>query len=233
MALGREGAHVVVSDIDFDTAGKVSEKIKAMGRRSIPVKTDVSNLEVVTRMMESVIKEFGRIDTLINNAGISPKKEGGQTLTWEILPEEWDQVMGVNLKGTLFCSQQALKYMLPQRKGSIVNMASLTGKQSYGPMPTGAHYNVSKAGVINFTQRLASEVASYGIRVNAIAPGRIGTSLTKVTSDEMNKAMLEKIPMGRFGTPEEVADLVLFLASEASGYITGETVNINGGTFMD
>lgn len=112
-------------------------------------------------------------------------------------------------------------------------MASIVGKQSYGPMPTGAHYNVSKAGVINFTQRLASEVASYGIRVNAIAPGRIETSLTKVTSEEMNKAMFERIPLGRFGKPEEVAALVLFLASEVSSYITGETVNINGGTFMD
>jgi 3-oxoacyl-[acyl-carrier protein] reductase len=233
LAFANEGAHVVVSDVDFTTANEVSERIKAIGRRSIPVQADVSNLGDVTRMMESVMKEFGRIDILVNNAGISPKKEGGQTLTWEILSEEWDKVMGVNLKGTLFCSQQALKYMLPQRKGSIVNIASIAGKQSYGPMPTGAHYNVSKAGVINFTQRLASEVASYGIRVNAIAPGKIETFLAKATSEEMNKTTLEKIPMGRFGKPEEVADLVLFLASEVSGYITGETVNINGGTFMD
>ena len=233
MALAKEGAHVVVSDIDFDTANEASEKIKAMGRRSMPVKVDVSNLEDVTRMMESVIKEFGRIDILVNNAGISPKKEGDRTLTWEILPEEWDRVMGVNLKGTLFCSQQALKYMLPLKKGAIVNISSISAKESFTYQPNGSHYTVSKAGVMNFTQRLASEVASHGIRVNAIAPGRIETFLAKVTSDEMNKTMLERIPMGRFGKPQEVADLVLFLASEVSGYITGETVNINGGSFMD
>lgn len=233
LAFAREGAHVVVSDVDFTTAHEVSERVKAMGRNAMPVKVDVSNLGDVTSMMESVMKEFGRIDILINNAGICPKKEGGQILTWEIPPAEWDQVMGVNLKGTLFCSQQALKYMFPLRKGVIVNISSISAKQSYTRQPNGAHYTASKAGVMNFTQRLASEVASHGIRVNAIAPGRIETFLAKVTSEEMNKTLLEGIPMGRFGRPEEVADLALFLASDVSGYITGETVNINGGILMD
>ena len=233
MAFAKEGAHVVVSDVDFTTASEVSERIKAMGQRARSAKAEVSSLEDVTRIRESVIKEFVKIDLLVNNAGISPKKEGGQTFTWEILPEEWDRVMAVNLKGTLFCSQQALKYMLPQKKGAIVDIASIAGKRSYGPQPTGAYYNVSKAGVISFTQRLASELVPHGIRVNAIAPGKAETFLAKVTSEEMNKATLERIPMGRFGKPGEVATLVLFLASEVSSYITGETVNINGGAFMD
>jgi 3-oxoacyl-[acyl-carrier protein] reductase len=233
ICIAKEGVHVVVSDIDFTTANEVSERIKAMGRKAMSMKVDVSNLEGVSRMMDSVIKEFGRIDILINNAGISPKKEGGQTLTWEIQPEEWDMVMEVNLKGTLFCSQQAIKYMLPQKKGTIVNISSIAGKSSYGAMPTGAHYNTSKAGIINLTQRLAFELAPHGIRVNAIAPGRIETMLAKLSSNEMNRAMLERTPIGRFGTPEEVAHLVLFLASDVSSFITGETVNINGGMLMD
>lgn len=233
MAFAGEGAHLAVSDIDDATASAVSEKIKAMGRKALAKQADVSNPKDAARLMETVYKEFGGIDVLVNNAGISPKKEGGPTLTWEIQPEEWDMVMGVNLKGTLFCSQQAIKYMLPRRRGTIVNMASVAGKSSYGVMPTGAHYNTSKAGIINLTQRLAFELAPHGIRVNAIAPGRIETMLAKLSSGEMNRAMLERTPMGRFGTPEEVAQLVLFLASDISSFITGETVNINGGMLMD
>jgi 3-oxoacyl-[acyl-carrier protein] reductase len=233
MAFANEGAHVAVIDIDYDTANGVSKKIRALGRKALPLKADVSNLDEVARFMESVFKEFGTIDILINNAGISPKREGGPTLTWEIRPEEWDTVMGVNLKGTLFCSQQALKYMLPQKKGVIVNMASIAGKASYEPMPTGAHYNTSKAGIINLTQKLASELAPRGIRVNAVAPGRIETILAKLSSKESNQIMMERTPMKRFGKPEEVANLFLFLASEVSSYITGETVNINGGWIMD
>ena len=234
MAFANEGAQVVVTDIDSDTAITVSENIKALGRKALAVKTDVSNRDEVVRLMESVLKEFGRIDILVNNAGISPKKEGGgPTLTWEIPPEEWDMVMGVNLKGTLFCSQQALKHMLSQKRGAIVNISSIAGKAPHEPMPSGAHYNTSKAGVINLTQKLARELAPHGIRVNAIAPGRIETLFVKLSSQESNQAMLERTPMGRFGKPGEVANLVLFLASEVSSYITGETVNINGGWFMD
>ena len=233
MAFANEGANVAVADIDYATASGVSEKIKALGRKGLPFRVDVSNLQEVASMMESVFHEFGRIDVLVNNAGISPKKQGGGILTWEITPEDWDMVMGVNLKGTLFGSQQAIKYMLPLKRGTIINMSSLSAKAPYEPMPTGAHYNTSKAGIINLTQRLASELAPHGIRVNAIAPGRIETALAKLSSKESNQAMLERTPIGRFGKPEEVASLVLFLASEVSGFITGETVNINGGWIMD
>ena len=233
MALANEGAHVVVSDIDHTTATAVSERIKALGRKALPIRSDVSNREEVIRLTEQAFKEFGRIDILVNNAGISPKKEGGPTLTWEITPEEWDLVMGVNLKGALFCSQQAVKYMLQQKAGAIVNIASLAGKAPREPMPTGAHYNISKAGIINLTQKLAAELAPHGIRVNAIAPGRIATPMATLASTESNQVMLERTPMGRFGKPEEIANLVLFLASEVSSYITGETVNINGGWIMD
>jgi 3-oxoacyl-[acyl-carrier protein] reductase len=233
VAFANEGAYVVVSDIDYDTANTVSEKINASGRKALPLKTDVSILQDVVCLMDSTFKEFGRIDILVNNAGISPKKQGGPILTWQILPEEWDTVMGVNLKGPLFCSQQALKYMLPQKQGAIINISSLGGRAAYEPMPSGAHYNASKAGIINLTQKLASELAPHGIRVNSIAPGRIETPLAKLASKEINQIMLQRIPMRRFGKPEEVANLVLFLASDVSSYITGETVNINGGWVMD
>jgi 3-oxoacyl-[acyl-carrier protein] reductase len=123
--------------------------------------------------------------------------------------------------------------MLQQKAGAIVNIASLAGKAPREPMPTGAHYNISKAGIINLTQKLAAELAPHGIRVNAIAPGRIATPMATLASTESNQVMLERTPMGRFGKPEEIANLVLFLASEVSSYITGETVNINGGWIMD
>jgi len=233
MALAGEGAHVVVTDIDLDIAQAVSEKIRSLGQETLAVKTDVSKQSDVVSLMESVLKEFGRIDILVNNAGISPKKEGGSIITWEIDPEEWDTVMGVNLEGTLFCSQEAVKSMLPQKQGAIVSIASLAGKAPYEPMPTGAHYNISKAGIISLTQKLANELAPHGIRVNAVAPGRIATPMAKLASGPSNQAMLDRTPMGRFGTPEEVAKVVLFLASDMAGYVTGETVNVNGGWFMD
>jgi 3-oxoacyl-[acyl-carrier protein] reductase len=233
MAFANEGAHVVVVDVDSDTAKDVSERIKKIGSKSLSLKVDVSSKEEVAAMMEKVFQEFGRIDCLVNNAGISPKKDGGLTLTWEISKNEWDTVMGVNLKGPLFCSQEALKYMFPKKSGTIVTIASMAGKAVNEPMPTGAHYNSSKAGAINLTQTLARDLAPHGIRANAIAPGRIATPLAKLASGEANQAMLDRTPMGRFGTPEEIANLVLFLSSEVSSYITGETVNINGGWFMD
>lgn len=233
IAFAGEGAHVVVTDIDQDTAQAVSEKIRSLGQKTLAVKTDVSKRDEVVNLMRSVLKEFGKIDVLVNNAGISPKKEGRSPITWEIDPEEWDNVMGVNLEGTLFCSQEAVKSMLPRKQGTIVSIASLAGKAPYEASPTGAHYNISKAGIINLTQKLAYELAPYGIRVNAIAPGRIATPMAKLASGPANQAMLDRTPMGRFGTPEEVANLILFLASDAASYITGETVNINGGWFMD
>ena len=234
IAFAKEGTHVVVSDIDYENAQSVSEKIQALGPKAIPMKIDISRSEEATKLIEVAVKEFGTVDILVNNAGISPKKEGGgPAMTWEIGLEEWDRVMGVNLKGTLFCSQEAVKYMLPRKKGAIVNIASIAGKAPFEPMATGAHYDASKAAIINLTQRLASEVAEHGIRINAVAPGRIATPMAKFASQKWNQAMLERTPMGRFGTPEEIANAVVFLASDGASFITGETVNVNGGWFMD
>lgn len=162
MAFANEGADVAVGDIDSSTAHGICEKVKSLGQRALPVKADVSKKDEARHLIESAFDEFGSVDILVNNAGISPKKEGGAILTWEIEPEEWDMVMGVNLKGALFCSQQAVKYMLPHKRGTIVSISSLAGKAPYEPMPTGDHYNISKAGIISLTQKLANELAHMG-----------------------------------------------------------------------
>lgn len=234
LAFAKEGAQVVVSSRTFENATNVSEKIRALGLKAIPVRTDVSRPEEAKKLIEETIKEFGAVDVLVNNAGISPKKEGGDpAMTWEIGLEEWNQVMGVNLIGALICSQEAVKFMLTRKKGAIVNITSVAGKAPYEPMATGAHYDASKAAIINLTQRLASEVAEHGIRVNAVAPGRIATPLAKFASPKWNQAMLERTLMGRFGTPDEIASAVVFLASDGASFITGETLNVNGGWIMD
>jgi 3-oxoacyl-[acyl-carrier protein] reductase len=234
MAFANKGAHVAVNDINSEGALNVSEKIKSIGGKVIAVVGDISKLEDVTRLMKLTLDEFGKIDILINNAAISPKKEGGgPTMTWEVELEEWDRVMDVNLKGTFLCSREAVKFMLSRKSGTIINISSVAGKAPFEPMATGCHYDASKAAIINLTQRLASEVASKGIRVNGVCPGRIETPLTKFSSQKWNEIMLNRTPMGRYGTTEEVSSLVLYLASNISGFITGETVSINGGWFMD
>jgi len=231
LALAREGVDVVVADID--AADAVADEARALGTKSIGMKVDVSSSASVDEMVAATLKEFGRIDILVNNAGISPKHEGGRIETAEISEDEWSQVMKVNLMGTLYCSQRVVKPMLRQGAGKIINLSSVAGKAPYVPMPTGAHYNASKAAIISLTQTMAKELAPHGIRVNAIAPGRIETILAKLSSPESNEAMLKATPMGRFGTPEELAKVVVFLASDMASYITGETVNVNGGWIMD
>jgi 3-oxoacyl-[acyl-carrier protein] reductase len=234
LAFAEEGTYVVVSDINIENAKSVSQKIVEMGSKAIPIQADVSQREEAAKIVAAAIQNFRKVDVLVNNAGISPKNaDGGPPMTWEIRFEEWERVIGVNLNGTLFCSQEAVKDMLPRKSGAIINIASIAGKAPYEPMATGAHYDASKAGIINLTQRLASEVAEYGIRVNAVAPGRIATPMAKFASQKWNQAMLDRTPMGRFGTPQEIANAVVFLASEAASFITGETVNVNGGWFMD
>lgn len=231
--LAKEGANVAVADIDITSAKAVSNYILNMGNKATAIKCDVSNLNNVIELVKKIIKKYSKIDILINNAGISPKKNGYAVTTWEIDNKEWDIVMGVNLKGVLYCCQEVIKQMIQQKQGKIINIASIAGKAPCEPLLSSAHYTVSKAGVINLTQKLAAESAQYGIRVNAVAPGVIDTPLLSTGAKKMIEVMLERTPLGRSGKPEEIAQLVLFLASDVSSYITGETVNINGGWLMD
>jgi 3-oxoacyl-[acyl-carrier protein] reductase len=233
LAFAKEGSKVACNS-KTESGLEVVKRITESNGDALFLQADVALADDAARIVHQTIEKYGTIDVLVNNAGISPKKEGGgPAMTWEVALEEWDLVMDTNLKGTLICSQEAIKHMIPKKSGAIVNMTSVAGKAPNEPMPTGAHYGGSKAAIINLTQRLASEVAHLEIRVNAVAPGRIATPLATLASEQVNKAMLDRTPMGRFGTGEEVANCVVFLASDAAGYVTGETMNINGGWFMD
>lgn len=224
MLLAKNGADVVVSDINLDKANETSKEVVALGRRSIAIKVDVSKSDEVEKMVERIISEFGRIDILVNNAGITRDK-----LILRMTEEDWDQVIDVNLKGTFNCTKAAIKYMSKQKSGKIVNIASVSGEMGN---PGQANYSASKAGVIGFTKTIAREFAQRGINVNAIAPGYIETPMTEVLPDKIKEELKKMIPMERLGKPEDVAHAVLFLVSEASSYITGQVLNVNGGIYM-
>lgn len=174
--------------------------------------------------MNQVVKELGRLDILVNNAGIT--RDG---LLMRMKEADWDDVMNTNLKGVYNCSKAVMRTMMKQKSGRIVNMASVVGEMGNAGQ---ANYAAAKAGVIGFTKSLAKEVASRGITVNAIAPGFIATDMTRVLSDDQKAEMARTIPLGRAGQPEDVANAVLFLASEGAAYITGQVLNVDGGMVM-
>ena len=226
LELARKGSHLVVGDVNLETAQRVTEEVHALGRRSLALKVDVSNARDVSEMADRVVKEFGRIDILVNNAGIC------QVVTIEKMTEEdWDRVMAINLKGVFLCSKAVMGVMKKQRSGRIVNMGSLAGK--VGGIATGANYSVSKAGVMCFTKALARELAPYGVTVNAVAPGVIETDMTRGITQGDFTNYLKTIPLGTIGSAEDVAYAVTFLASDEARYITGETLDVNGGMLMD
>jgi len=226
IALAREGANVVVNDVDIQLAREAADEIRVKGLKAFPIKADVSNSTEVVEMVETIIKMFDRIDILVNNAGIF------SSVPLDNMTEnEWDKVMNINLRGVFLCSQSVMKFMKKQRSGKIVNIASLAAK--IGGIFAGANYAASKAGVICLTKSLAKQLARYGINVNAVAPGTIETEMTADWPKEVKESFLRQIPLGRFGKPEEVAETVLFLVSDGANYITGETIDVNGGILMD
>ncbi len=224
LTLAREGAAVVVSDINLKGAQQTVERIEDRGGKAKALEVDVTKPQDARALAESAVQTFGKLDILVNNAGIYPSAP-----ITEISPETWDLVLAVNLKGTFLCSQAAVKYMIAERQGIIINIASVDAKTR----TTGnAHYAAAKAGVISFTRTLACEMASHGIRVNAVAPGWIGTETLLKNSERWQQAVKE-IPVGRLGTPEDVAEAILFLVSDVAGYINGEVLDVNGGIVMD
>jgi len=226
IALAKEGASIVVNDVDDRLAEETANEVKAMGCKTLAIRADISSGFEVNRMVETTLRSFGRIDILVNNAGIF------SSVPLESMSEdEWDRVMKVNLKGVFLCSQAVVKSMKKQRSGKIVNIGSLAAK--VGGIFAGANYAASKAGVICLTKSLAKQLASYGINVNAVAPGVIETDMTKNWPKDVKEDFLRQIPLGRFGTPEEVADAVLFLVSDRASYVTGATIDVNGGIRMD
>ncbi len=224
--LARREADIVVCDVNLEGTEAVAAEVRYLGRRALSLKVDVSKASDVSRMVDRVMKEFGRIDILVNNAGICQVAP-----IEEITEEDWDRVMTVNLKGVFLCSKAVMGVMKRQRSGRIVNMGSVAGK--LGGISTAANYSVSKAGVICFTKALAREMAPYGVTVNAVAPGVITTDMTLgITKGDFSN-YLRNIPLGTIGSPEDIAYAVAFLASEEARYITGEILDVNGGQLMD
>jgi 3-oxoacyl-[acyl-carrier protein] reductase len=226
VSLAREGARVAVGDIEVALLDDTMAAIEATGSEGAAFHMDVTDRVQIDQVVNAVCDRFGQIDILVNNAGIY------EILSFEeVTEEQWDRVLAVNLKGVFLCSQAVVGRMKNQRGGRIINMSSSAGKT--GGVLCGVHYAVSKAGIIALTKSLAREVGPYGITVNAIAPGRIATPMIAAASEEENEAMRQQTPLRRLGTPEDVARAVVFLASDAAGFITGEVLDVNGGLLMD
>ena len=219
-----EGAGVVIADIRSDTGRKVEEEIKDAGNRALFVETDVSNSKDVENMVDKTIKEFGKVDILVNNAGLLIKKP-----ILEMTEEDWDRVLDINLKGAFLCIKHTVKYMMEQKKGKIINMASMGAKiglhNDYG-------YCASKGGLISLTTSLGIDLAPFGINVNAIGPGVIDTPMVNdvaTQGKDFKKDAIEKTPRGVIGKPDDIASAALYLASDGSDFVVGQTIFVDGG----
>lgn len=221
LKLASEGADLALSDVKTEWLEETHSKVQALGRRAEVYAVDVSNGAQVQAGVDQIAKDFGKMDIVVNNAGIT--RDG---LLVRMSEEDWDMVMNINLKGTFLMTKAASRYMMKQRSGNFVNIASVIGLMGN---PGQANYGASKAAVINLTKTTAKELAARGIRANAIAPGFIKTKMTDALSEDVRNAMLAVIPMKDFGTPEDVANVVLFLASDLSRYVTGQTLSVCGG----
>jgi len=220
LKLAEVGAVVVVNDIGESAQG-VAEEIRAMNRQSLAILADVSLSPDVARLVETTTDTYGRVDILVNNAGITRDQ-----LIVRMSDEDWDKVLNVNLKSVFLCTKAVLKYMIKQRRGRIISIASIVGVVGN---PGQANYASAKAGIIGFTRTIAKEVASRGITVNAIAPGFIDTEMTRHLDEKRRQELMGRIPLGYLGSPRDVAEAVAFLASEEAKYITGQVLGVDGG----
>ncbi|MDZ5711687.1 3-oxoacyl-[acyl-carrier-protein] reductase [Jeotgalibacillus haloalkalitolerans] len=223
--LAKNGANVVVNYSGSEEKAKETAKeVEAAGTKALVFKADVSNADDVQAMLKETVSTFGSIDILVNNAGITK-----DNLLMRMKEEDWDQVMDINLKSVFLTTKAAARPMMKQRKGKIINVSSIVGVMGNAGQ---ANYVASKAGVIGLTKTSAKELAARGINVNAVAPGFIETDMTGELAEDVQASMKQMIPLDRFGKPEDIAKAVVFLASEDSDYITGQTIHIDGGMVM-
>jgi 3-oxoacyl-[acyl-carrier protein] reductase len=222
--LARRGVNIVVVDVNLDIAKETADYLATLGVKTLAVKADVSNSSDVSAIFEAAAKEFGKVEILVNNAGIT--RDG---LLMRMREEDWDAVLNINLKGTFLCTKEAVRLMSRQRYGRIINIASVV---AFMGNPGQANYSASKAGIVGLTKTTAREYASRGVTANAVAPGFITTAMTDALPENVRTEMMKSIPMSRFGTVEDVANAVAFFALPESGYITGQAMHINGGMYM-
>jgi NAD(P)-dependent dehydrogenase (short-subunit alcohol dehydrogenase family) len=222
--LARAGAMVTLVDLRADDVREAADQLAAEGYAALPVEADISQGSQVRSMVEAAARRWGRVDILVNNAGICPL-----TKVEDISEEEWDRVMGVNLKGAFLCSQAAIPLMRAQKAGKIISISSNAGQM--GGLVPGLHYSASKAGILGLTKGLA-RILAPDIQVNAVAPGTTESEMTRGWSPERVEGVLKQIPLGRLGRPSDTAAAVLFLASDSASFITGHTLSVNGGLLM-
>jgi len=224
LALAAKGAKIVAVDIDQAATEAVVAEIKQLGAEAVAVQGNVTVAEDADKMIEAAVQAFSRVDILVNNAGIT--RDG---LLLRMKDEDWDAVLTVNLKGAFICTRAVAKVMTKQRSGRIINIASVVGQMGNAGQ---ANYCASKAGLIGLTKSNARELAKRSITVNAVAPGFIATAMTDALPEKVRDELTAQIPLERLGSPEDIANAVLFLAAEASGYITGQVIAVNGGMYM-
>lgn len=225
LELARRGAAIVVVDVSAESAVRVADEVSAIGSDTLACPANVADSAQVQQAVAAAVGRFGRIDILVNSAGLY--RLGGIT---DISEAEWDLLLDVNLKGTFLVCKAVVPHMQSQHSGAIVNVSSISGRTK--SLYAGVHYCASKAGIIGLTMCLASQLAPDGIRVNAVAPATIDTPINANLTPSEREALTQRVPLGRIGEASEVAAAIAFLASDAASYITGDTININGGVFM-
>ena len=225
LKFAKQGYDVIINYVSDKTdTEELKKELEANGGKALIIKADVTNPEQIENLVKTAIETFGKIDVLINNAGITK-----DNLLMRMSEEEFDKVIEINLKGTFLMTKTVTKYMMKKRQGSIINLSSVVGITGNAGQ---CNYAASKAGIIGFTKSVAKELASRNIRANAIAPGFITTDMTDVLSDEIKETIQEQIPLKRMGNAKEVAELAYFLGSEQSSYITGQVIHVDGGMVM-
>jgi len=224
LKLASLGANIVVNDVMEETAGKVAGEVEALGREAIVSCGSVSDAAAAEAMVDAAMEKWGRVDILVNNAGITR-----DSLLMRMKDEQWDAVLEINLKGAFVCTRAAVRPMVKARYGRIVNIASIVGERGNAGQ---ANYAASKGGMIALTKSVAQEFASRDITCNAVAPGVVDTAMFRALPEETQKQWMDQVPLGRAGTPEDVAECVAFFCLPGASYITGQVLHLNGGLYM-